>query len=79
MLASQNPPSSKQLLFLYLSPVPSAGCMVLATKYVRKEEGQSLVTGSECAKSNLYCRNATLFFFFLGLHLQHMEVPRLGV
>ena len=21
----------------------------------------------------------TFFFFFLGLHLQHMEVPRLGV
>jgi len=25
------------------------------------------------------CIKLTFFFFFLGLHLQHMEVPRLGV
>ena len=27
----------------------------------------------------IYTKNEFFFFVFLGLHLQHMEVPRLGV
>lgn len=38
--------------FISFSPVPSAWCMVLPTKCVCDEEGQSLVTGRECAESN---------------------------
>ena len=29
--------------------------------------------------SGLQLQGTEFFFFFLGLHLQHMEVPRLGV
>lgn len=38
--------------FISLSLEPSVWCMVLFTKHVCGKEGQSLVTGSECTKSN---------------------------
>ena len=37
---------------------------------------------SLCYKARLHCRSIFIFIFifcFLGLHLQHMDVPKLGV